>query len=304
MRAYDIEDLTKIYPRQTLPANNQISLAIEEGEFFGLLGDNGAGKTTLVKQMANLLAPNSGTIRLFGKPLDYTALYTPGLIGYMPQSGLALNNLTVGESLYFTAHLRGLSRRDARTEGQRVIEQLGLGMLRDHPITRLSGGQRRLVLLGTTMTASPAVMILDEPTIDLDPQNRVLVWDMLRRINTDVGTTIILVTHNVLEAEKVIQRVGIMKEGQLVALGRPGALKAELNRQLRLEVVFTPENPPLLPTGAVPHPIAPGRWLLLIDRGEASAYLEVLSQAEAVEDFRLSTATLEDLYLSLVDKQG
>jgi ABC-2 type transport system ATP-binding protein len=299
MSVYEVSDLTKIYPQQSAPANDHITFSIAAGEIFGLLGDNGAGKSTLIKQMANLLKPTSGTIRLFGKPLNASPLYTPSRIGYMPQSGNALNNLTVSESLYFTAHLRGLSRQDARAERDRLIAQWNLGAVRDRVITRLSGGQRRLSLLAITMAASPLVLILDEPTNDLDPQHRQLVWDTLRRINQEQQTTIILVTHNVIEAERVIGRVGIMQAGKLLVVGRPGALKAELNRQLRLEIVFAPDCPPTLPESADPVLLAPGRWKLLIDRDAAPAYLEALNRAASVEDFRLSTATLEDLYLSL-----
>ncbi len=303
MAVYEIEDLTKIYPQQTAPANDHISLEIESGEIFGLLGDNGAGKSTLIKQMANLLKPSSGQIRLFGKPLTESPLYTPSRIGYMPQSGNSLNNLTVGESIYFTAHLRGLSRHQALVERDQLLERWELGPVRDRVIVRLSGGQRRLALLAITVAASPPVLILDEPTNDLDPQHRQLVWDSLRTINQEKKTTIILVTHNVIEAEKVIERVGIMRAGRLIALGRPGVLKAKLNQQLRLEVVFQPNNPPPLPNGTTPRLVAPGRWQLFIEREHAPAYIETLNHAACVEDFRLSTASLEDLYLSLANEQ-
>jgi ABC-type multidrug transport system ATPase subunit len=301
MLAYAIHDLTKRYPGQTTPANDRISLEIAQGEVFGLLGDNGAGKTTLIKQMVNLLAPTSGRILLFGRPLDADPLYTPRHIGYMPQSGLALNSVTVAETLYFTAHLRGLSRRDARAERDRLIAAWDLGAMRDRVGNRLSGGQQRLVLLATTLAARPPVVLLDEPTNDLDPQRRQLVWESLRAINQTHGTTVVLVTHNVVEAEKVVQRVGIMRAGRLVAVGRPGALKAGLNEHLRLEIVFTPEQPPALPDGATPRAVGPGRWQMLITRDAAAGYLEALNCAPGVEDFRLSTATLEDLYLALAE---
>jgi ABC-2 type transport system ATP-binding protein len=301
MLAYAIHDLTKRYPGQTTPANDRISLEIAQGEVFGLLGDNGAGKTTLIKQMINLLAPTSGRILLFGRPLDADPLYVPRHIGYMPQSGLALNSVTVAETLYFTAHLRGLSRRDARAERDRLIAAWGLGAMRDRVGNRLSGGQQRLVLLATTLAARPPVVLLDEPTNDLDPQRRQLVWESLRAINQAHGTTVVLVTHNVVEAEKVVQRVGIMRAGRLVAVGRPGALKAGLNEHLRLEIVFTPEQPPALPDGSTPRAVGPGRWQLLITRDAAAGYLEALNCAPGVEDFRLSTATLEDLYLALAE---
>jgi ABC-type multidrug transport system ATPase subunit len=169
---------------------------------------------------------------------------------------------------------------------------------------RLSGGQKRLISLATSLAAAPRVLILDEPTNDLAPQNRIRVWDILRQINTEQGTTIILVTHNVLEAEKVIQRIGIMQAGKLIAVGRPGTLKAELNRQLRLEIVFTPGNPPALPADAEPYEVAPGRWQLLIEREAAAQYIDHLSRSTSVEDFRLGTATLEDLYLAMVKEEA
>lgn len=297
--AYEIEHLTRFYPKQTLPANDDISLTVEKGEFFGLLGDNGAGKTTLVKQMAYLLKPTQGSIYLFGQPLR--ADNSASKIGYMPQTGMALNNLTVGEAFYFTAHLRGLSRPDARTERDRLLVLLDLGSLRDKPIPRLSGGQKRMVALASTLAASPPIVILDEPTNDLDPQNRQRVWDILRNVNAERGTTLILVTHNVLEAEKVVQRVGFMQHGKLVSVGRPGVLKGDLNRQLRLEVVFTPDAPPAFPPDVSPVVLASGRWLVLIDRDQAPAYLNIINQTPSVEDFRLSTATLEDLYMAMVD---
>ena len=303
MAVYEVLDLTKVYPKQTTAANDAISLHVEPGEIFGLLGDNGAGKTTLVKQMANLLAPTSGTIRLFGQPLGVQPLYTPSHIGYMPQQGMALNNLTVSETLYFTAHLRGLSRRDARAERDRLLDLLDLGPACDRMPSRISGGQRRLLMLAVTLAAAPPVLLLDEPTNDLDPVHRRLVWDVVRDLKTTSGTTIILVTHNVIEAERVIERVGIMRAGKLIAVGRPGTLKTGLNEQLRLEIVFTPGMPPTLPDGLAPRTVGPGRWQLLIERRAAPAYLDALNHAASVEDFSLSTATLEDLYLSLAHEQ-
>src|SRR5262245_27120829 len=109
---YDHQNVTKYYPGQAQPANNRITRQIEQGEIFGLLGDNGAGKSTLVRQMVNLVRSSAGTIALFGKPISRDSLHVPMNVGYMPQDGRALNNLTVGEALFFTAHLRGLSRAD------------------------------------------------------------------------------------------------------------------------------------------------------------------------------------------------
>ena len=123
----------------------------------------------------------------------------------------------------------------------------------------------------------------------------------MRAANRAHGTTVILVTHNVIEAEQVIERVGIVQGGRLIAIGRPGQLKAGLNHQLRLEVVFDPGQPPALPDGAAPRPLGPGRWHLLVDRAAGPDYVAALTADPGVEDFRLGTATLEDLYLSLAE---
>src|SRR5262245_16087253 len=122
MIAYTIQNLTKYYSGQPHPANNNISLEIGQGQIFGLLGDNGAGKSTLVRQMVNLLRSNSGSITLFGHDIASHPLYVATNVGYMPQDGRAFNNLTVGEALYFTAHLRGLSRSDARAERDALLD--------------------------------------------------------------------------------------------------------------------------------------------------------------------------------------
>jgi ABC-type multidrug transport system ATPase subunit len=299
MIVYDIQNLTKHYPGQAEAANENITLQIRQGEIFGMLGDNGAGKSTLVRQMVNLLTPSAGRIALFGRSLDQ--IDVPLYVGYMPQEGQALNNMTISEALYFTAHLRGLSRAEARAERDRLLALWQIGDLRDKYSTRLSGGQRRLLRLAVAMAGSPPVLILDEPTNDLDPQRRKLVWDVLRQLNQEQGTTIIFITHDAIEAEKVIQRVGIMKAGALVAMGRPGELKRQISEKLRLELFFTPGQPPDLPFDLAYHEMQAGHWVLPLTWAEATAVLAQLNPAQ-LDDFRLYTATLEDLYLHYANR--
>jgi ABC-type multidrug transport system ATPase subunit len=168
--------------------------------------------------------------------------------------------------------------------------------IQHQPSSRLSGGQRRLLRLAVAMAGRPPVLILDEPTNDLDPQRRKLVWDLLRRLNQQEKTTIIFITHDAIEAEKVIQRVGIMRDGELVAIGRPSELKRLVDHQLRLELFFSPEMPPMLPAELVYHQLELGRWLVLLERDQISAVLQQLPLNQ-IDDFRLYSATLEDLYL-------
>lgn len=296
MVVYDIQNLTKWYARQPEPANCEITLQIREGEIFGFLGDNGAGKSTLVRQMANLLKPSSGSISLFGKQLCYDPLAVPRAIGYMPQSWMALNQLTVSEALYFTAHLRGYSRREARVEREKLLQRWQLEHLRHSTGRDLSGGERRLLQIGIAMAGSPPVLILDEPTNELSPQRRKQVWDALRVLNRAEGTTIIFITHDAIEAEKIIQRVGILHQGALVALGRPPELKRQIDETLRLEIYFAAGPAPRLPEQLQVQVVDDGHWVVRLQRRQVEHVLEVLSRLQ-IDDFRLSSATLEDLYL-------
>ncbi len=296
MIIYDIDHVTKQYPKQPQPANRDITLQIYEGEIFGLLGDNGAGKTTLVRQMVNLQQPTSGLIKLFGRPVAEDPIYAAKLVGYMPQDANALNNLTVGEALYFTGHLRGLSRWDAQQECKWLLDTWQIGELRDKFSSRLSGGQRRLLRLVVAIAGGLPVLILDEPTNDLDPQRRRMVWENLRQLNQREGTTIIFITHDAIEAEKIIERVGIMRAGELVAVGQPHELKQQVAQPLRLELLFPPDRPPTLPVHLTSTELQPGRWLTWLERDEVGAVLNGLDLAQ-LDDFRLTSATLEDLYV-------
>lgn len=296
MIVYDIQGLTKQYLGQPQPANQEISFQVGAGEIFGLLGDNGAGKSTLVKQMMNLEKSTAGVIHFYGRPLNQDPLTVPLRVGYMPQSHLALNQLTVGEALYFTAHLRGLSRADAFHERERLLTLWEIGGLRNKVSAKLSGGESRLLQLSIALAGRPPVLLLDEPTNELSPQRRKQVWEHLRQLNQQEGTTIIFITHDAIEAEKIIQRVGILYQGKLVALGRPSELKRALDQQVRMELFFTAGQPPILPRTITHHVIDEGRWLLYLERHRLA---EVLSQLDwrTIDDFHLYSATLEDLYL-------
>lgn len=301
---FQVEALTKIYPKAKRPANDRLSFTIQQGEVFGLLGPNGAGKSTLVGQLAGLVRPTSGSIRLF----DIDVLQHPEVVAeyvsIQPQNSIALWDLTAQESIYQTGRMRGMSQAAARRQTDELIEELGMGHFANRPIRRLSGGQRRLVLLGVAFIGDRPIQIFDEPTNDLDPEARRRVWDRLTRLSR-TGTTIILVTHNVLEAEQVIGRVGIVNEGRLLALGTPGELKARIDQRIRLD---------LSPKGA-PESVAPlleelgeavqrpgGRWTVYCDRAQTRATIDTLLARltiDGLDDFRILTPSLEDVYLEL-----
>jgi ABC-2 type transport system ATP-binding protein len=292
---FSVAGLTKVYARGRRIANDDLTLSIPHGDIFGILGDNGAGKTTLVRQLVGLTAPTSGELRFLGKPVEDARRELTHHVGYMPQSAFALNNLTVREAVFYPARFRGLSRPAARDEVVRLLELWGIAPLADMVARQLSGGQRRLLQLAVTMAGGPSVLILDEPTNNLDPVNRRLVWEILRSANR-AGATIVFVTHDAVEAEKVVHRVAIMRAGRIVALGCPLDLKRELGDRVRLELAGDPGRPPAPPGPVRFSETGPGRWSAVLGKEEAGKALAGLDLRD-FHDVRLSSSTLEDLYL-------
>jgi ABC-2 type transport system ATP-binding protein len=308
---YHIERLTKIYAKgralqSTKPANQDINLDIRSGEIFGLLGSNGAGKSTLIRQMVNLVAPTSGQILLMGQDIARHPGAVTRYVAYMPQKPHALLDLTAEEAIYFTGHMRGLSRPAARQEARRLVEDWGLEDVGKKAVRHLSGGQHRLVSLAATLTGNLPVLILDEPTNELDPAFRKQVWEQIVQVNQRQGTTIILVTHNVQEAERVIQRVAVMSEARIVGLGRVSELKAQMDQEVSLELFLRPDTAAAAETALEIMPEArrlqPYQWRVSVERtGGEEAIHRILSlvKLERLEDFRVHTASLEDVYMRL-----
>ena len=299
MLAFEIHDLHKTYGEK-VRANDGLDFAIEAGEVFGILGPNGAGKSTLVQQMVALSVPTRGEIRLFGQPVRPHDRRVRSAVGYLAQRPLALYDLQAREAVVDTGRLRGLSRAEAEEEAQALLEETGLLDRQDRLVGNLSGGEHRLVGLATALVGSPPVLILDEPTNELDPVARRRVWDMLMR-RREQGTTIILVTHNVLEAERVVGRVAIMARGRIVAIGTPGELKERLHAKVRLEVSLRDSVPSAEAWLGHGMQIGERRWSLQLERGklgEAFARLGDPGTSAEIDDLRITSPSLEDVYLS------
>lgn len=302
--AYCIENLTKVYKGSRFAANDQITLDIHEGEIFGLLGPNGAGKSTLVNQMAGLVRPSSGGILLFGLDVIKSAQIVADYVALQPQHSMAFWDLYPEEAIFHTARLRGLTADHARKQVDALMAELGLDPLRKKRIRTLSGGQQKLTSLAVAFVGDRPIQIFDEPTNDLDPKIRRLIWEKLLRQNQQ-GTTIILVTHNVLEAERILQRVGIINHGRLMALGTPGGLKARVEQRVRLELLFKSEADgyrQLLERLGECRALSQQHLTVLCDRGTVRGAIDqVLAQIglEQLDDFRILTPSLEDVYMEL-----
>jgi ABC-2 type transport system ATP-binding protein len=303
--AYRVRGLSKTYRGALSPANVGIDLDVPAAEIFGVLGPNGAGKTTLVRQLAGLTAPDTGEISLLGHDVVTDPRLAPRLVAYLAQEEPALAELDVRRAIETTGRLRGLSRRDAGSAAAGLLEELGLGGLADRPLTRLSGGQRRLACVASALVAERPVLLLDEPTTGLDPVARHAVWSALGRRRAEFGTTVVLVTHNVLEAETVLDRVAVVDRGRVIACDTPGRLKAAVDDSVRVILVWHREPPyddstvDLLARSAV---VEGRRWTVRLDRGRVREVLDRLTRSplfDALEDYTVSTPSLEDVYLSL-----
>ncbi len=322
--SYEVKDLTKVYTSSKVAANRDIGLDIRSGEVFGIFGTNGAGKTTLVRQMAGLLRPTSGAIRLLGHDVVADPSVVPHFVSYYDQKVMALRAHKVHEVILHTAIFRGLSVAQARSATHDLLDRFGLGSVADRPMFKLSGWQQRQTALLASLVGDRPVLILDEPTNELDPTKRRQVWDYLWELNQQRGTTIILVTHNVMEAEQVVERVAIIDQGRVVALGTPGELKAAVDGSVRVEVRLRPTSAAAsaLPgdgraaagasaadafarfPGAVR--LREGQYRITAPREQAQQlFRAVLDRVglDRLDDFRLVTPSLEDVYIHFTAKE-
>ena len=283
-------------------ANDGISLHVEPGEVYGLLGPNGAGKSTLVKQIIGLLRPNAGSIRLEGHDLVADPDAARQLCSYLPQAPVPIDSFRAREAIDLTGRIRGGDAATVRRRRSDLVEALDIGEWVDVLGARLSGGVRRLVGFAMVTVWPARVVVLDEPTNDVDPLRRRLLWDEVGRL-AEAGVAVLLVTHNVLEAEKAVDRLAIISEGRLLAEGTPSSLKSGDRGRMRLEVMLTPSAP----TPPVPHFVhnatrARNRLFGLVedrDVSDAIGWAQGLAAADAAEEYAISATTLEDVYIRL-----
>jgi ABC-2 type transport system ATP-binding protein len=297
-----IEELTKVY-RTGTRANDGINLAIDEGEVFGLLGHNGAGKTTLVNQVVGLLRPTSGSIRIDGRDMVADPSLARRLCSFQAQSQVPIDGLTPRQAIDLLGQLRGASKSEVKVRRTRLMEALDLEQWIDVDASRLSGGVKRLVAFAMAAVVPGRVVMLDEPTNDVDPVRRRLLWRQVRTL-ADHGAAVLLVTHNVIEAERSVDRLAILDEGRVIAEGTPADLKGRLGAALRLELVMDPDatDVPASPFGLSAVPVG-NRVMVGVPTdaaGQAVAWAESLERAGLVEEFTLGPATLEDVYVALV----
>ncbi|MDT7542070.1 MAG: daunorubicin/doxorubicin transport system ATP-binding protein [Acidobacteriota bacterium] len=267
-------------------ANRGIDLEVRRGEVVSILGPNGAGKTTFLRQLTTELRPTAGRIEIFGEDAVAHPQRVKRMMGITPQEAGLFERLTVREHLEFFARFKSLSKRDARNAAREVIAELGLVAETDRPVGALSGGQRRRILIGLALLGHPPLLVLDEPTTGLDPSSRRAVWEVIRRAVAK-GSTVILSTHYMEEAERLSDRVGVIVAGRMIAFGALEELLSRLDRSYRLSY-----RDPLDPLGD-----------LVVRRFVSFAEAQRHVARESLSEYSISRASLEDVYFSLTGEQ-
>ena len=222
----------------TLTAVDQLSISLPPGEMFGLVGPNGAGKTTVIKMLTTILPPTSGNAMVAGHDIVRHAARVRKVIGYVPQLLSADGSLTGYENLLIFAKLYHIPRSERENRIRDALAFMGLSEFADKMVRQYSGGMIRRLEVAESMLHRPTVLFLDEPTVGLDPIARNTVWEHIQRLRSDYGTTILLTTHYMEEADELCDRVAIMHLGKVAAIGTPAELKATVGEGATLDDVF------------------------------------------------------------------
>lgn len=276
----EIRHITKYYPQAKQPALKDVSLSIESGSFFGLLGPNGAGKTTLISILATLLLPTEGQIMIDGELLTRQRSDLKRKLALITQHNSVRNDMTLDQVMELQGRLYGIPRTRIKARSEELLAFCGLLEHRNKIVRKLSGGMKRKLMLCRALLTEPEILILDEPTIGLDPASRRQMWDLLRALNRQ-GMTVLLTTHYIDEAQALCGRIALIDRGAVVRLATPDELISQL--------------------GAVAVDEFDGEHTKSTFFATREAALEFASRLK--NRFVLRATTLEDVFLHVVGRE-
>jgi len=311
--AIEVEDLVKVY-KGGVRAVDGISFSIEEREIFGFLGPNGAGKSTTIKCVVGLLRPTSGAIKVLGVDVRRDPNVVKRNIGYAAQETAVDDRLTGWENLYLQGRFYHLSRAEIRRRGEEVLRLFGLWERRKDTADTYSGGMLKRLDIACALIHRPKILFLDEPTLGLDVQTRKTIWDYIERLRSEHEMTIFLTTHYMEEADVLSDRVAIIDRGKIVALDRPGALKAGIGGDL-ITVRFSAGDglEPLLrslsdlPGVREVREAQDSIHRIVVEKNGDQLIPEIVRLAQdhgiGIHSIRLKRPTLDDVYLYYTGRQ-
>lgn len=298
-----VRGLRKRYRGRTgVQANDGIDLDVARGQVVGLLGHNGAGKTTLVHQVVGLVKPDAGTLTLDGVDAVAHPEVARRRVSIQAQANVPITGLTPRLAVELVGRIRGGDRAAVRRRTAELLDALDLGAWADTRAEKVSGGVARLTSFAMTAVQPGALVVLDEPTNDVDPVRRRLLWGQIRAL-ADAGHAVLLVTHNVREAERVVDHLAVLDHGVVLASGTPAGLTGALRGSLTLEVDLPHDGPvawhPAVTPGATGRLRATGT--VPADRApDVVAWAQAEVDAGRLERYALTPASLEDVYVRLV----
>ncbi|MBN2241012.1 MAG: ATP-binding cassette domain-containing protein [Dehalococcoidales bacterium] len=301
----EINNIQKTYRRGKVKANDGITLSVEKGEIFGLLGPNGAGKTTLVKQIIGLAKPDSGSITVNGIDAVASPGYARQICSFQSQSQAPTVGLTPLQAIELVGKIRGGKKADVKKRTRALINSLEMNEWEKTIGLNSTGGVQRLVSFCMAVVVPGDVVILDEPTNDIDPLRRRLLWQEVQGV-AETGSAVLLVTHNVLEAERVVNRLAIIDQGKVKGVGTPAELKTGKNNSMRLELILEPSRVIRELPDFLAEPIVTNRRILA--RVGQESIPEAIERANTykkdglIEEYSLSPTTLEDVYINMVGR--
>jgi ABC-2 type transport system ATP-binding protein len=287
-----------------------LDLEIRAGEFFGLLGPNGAGKTTTLGILTTRVRPTSGTAAVAGEDVVTNPVGVKQRIGVVPQRPNPDRQLTVLQNLLFHAAYFGIPRPVSLPRARQLLDQMGLGDRAGAKVDQLSGGQQQRLMIARALIHEPEILFLDEPTVGLDPQARLALWDVLRSLHRQ-GRTIVMTTHYMEEADRLCERLAIVDRGRLLALDTPAGLRRLAPGGTLVEVTFDDPAAPLLETVAA----LPGMSQVSATEATLRGYAERVAESipallRAAElaglaplDIRLTPPSLETLFVALTGRK-
>lgn len=287
----------------TVTAVDDVSITVPEGSIFGFLGPNGAGKTTTIRMLTGVLIPDAGTVRIFGTDVARDPLTAKMKMGVIPENGTVYSDLSAVQNILLTAKFFGIDRFTREERADEILERLGLSDRRDNLVRTFSKGMRQRISIACAIIHAPPLLILDEPTTGLDVYSRRLVIDTVRHMNRE-GSTVLLTTHNIEEANALCSIISVINHGKIVATESPEKLKKTFDTSRYVEIAF--DQPVELSLFSAPVITRAESWgdkwrLYTDDPDRAVKYLAAVAEREHLTIVSVATSnpTLEEAFVTL-----
>ncbi len=312
-----VEGLRKRYRAGAPEAVAGVDFSVPRGEVFGLLGPNGAGKTTTIGAITTRVRPTGGRVLVDGVDVVANPVAVKLRIAVVPQLSNLDRTLTAMENLTFHAAYFGMGRRERRERARELLARLGLAGREDEHVNKYSGGMAQRLMIARALMHEPHLLILDEPTTGLDPQSRLFLWDTIAGLRA-AGTTLILTTHDMVEADRLCDRIAVIDHGRVIALDSPRGLRRLLPAEHGLELVLEGADPTdafstMVGARAETAPEHEGRWRVRLygdgaERGDGDRLAERAlatagSAGAQLVELRRIEGTLEDVFVHLTGRE-